>query len=118
MFRLHLLGQVIQKQWPEVTLKQHQFSMKVSHDVDSPSLYQFKPWKTIIRIMAGHLLKRRDIKAFIQAPYIKLTAGKRLHPHNTFDWLMDISEANKLTSAFYFICGSTSSMDADYRKRP
>lgn len=115
---LHLLGQVIQKQWPLVELKQHQFSMKVSHDVDSPSMYQFKPWKTIIRMMAGHLLKRRDIKAFLQAPYIKLTAGKRLHqqdPHNTFDWLMDISEANNLTSAFYFICGRTSTMDADYQ---
>ena len=114
---LHVLGQVIQKQWPQVELKQHQFSMKVSHDVDSPSLYQFKSWKTIIRMMAGHLLKRRDIKAFLQAPYIKLTAGKRLHPqdpHNTFDWLMDVSEKNGLTSAFYFICGTTSNMDADY----
>lgn len=115
---LHVLGQVIRKQWPQVELKQQEFSMKVSHDVDSPSLYQFKPWKTIIRMMAGHLLKRRDIKAFLQAPYIKLTAGKRLHPqdpHNTFDWLMDISEANNLTSAFYFICGTTSNMDADYQ---
>src|SRR5690554_6279374 len=115
---LHLLGQVIQKQWPQVELKQHEFSMKVSHDVDSPSLYQFKPWQTIIRMMAGHLLKRRDIKAFLQAPYIKLSAGKRLHPqdpHNTFDWLMDVSEKNGLTSAFYFICGTTSNMDADYQ---
>ena len=92
---LHVLGQVIQKQWPQVELKQHEFSMKVSHDVDSPSLYQFKPWQTIIRMMAGHLLKRRDLKAFLQAPYIKLSAGKRLHPqdpYNTFDWLMDVSE--------------------------
>lgn len=115
---LHVLGQVIQKQWPQVELKQHEFSMKVSHDVDSPSLYQFKPWQTIIRMMAGHLLKRRDIKAFLQAPYIKLSAGKRLHPqdpHNTFDWLMDVSEKNGLTSAFYFICGTTSNMDADYQ---
>lgn len=115
---LHVLGQVIQKQWPQVELKQHEFSMKVSHDVDSPSLYQFKPWQTIIRMMAGHLLKRRDIKAFLQAPYIKLSAGKRLHPkdpYNTFDWLMDVSEKNGLTSAFYFICGTTSNMDADYQ---
>lgn len=115
---LHVLGQVIQKQWPQVELKQHEFSMKVSHDVDSPSLYQFKPWQTIIRMMAGHLLKRRDLKAFLQAPYIKLSAGKRLHPqdpHNTFDWLMDVAEKNGLTSAFYFICGTTSNMDADYQ---
>lgn len=115
---LHVLGQVIQKVWPNIGLKQHQFSMKVSHDVDSPSLYSFKSWKVIIRMMAGHLLKRRDIKAFLQAPYIKLTTGKRLHPkdpYNTFDWLMDVSEKNGLTSAFYFICGTTSNMDADYQ---
>jgi hypothetical protein len=113
----HILGQVIEKQWPQVVLKKHQFSIKVSHDVDSPSQYQFKPWKTIFRMMAGHLLKRRDIKAFFQAPYIKLTAGEGLHkqdPHNTFDWIMAISEANNLTSAFYFICGRTSNKDADY----
>ncbi|UJF25316.1 polysaccharide deacetylase family protein [Suttonella sp. R2A3] len=114
---LYVLGQVIEKVWPNIKLKQHQFSMKVSHDVDSPSLYQFKSWKTIIRMMGGHLLKRHDLKSFFQSPYIKVTAGSRLHnqdPHNTFDWLMDVSEVNNLTSAFYFICGRTSELDADY----
>jgi len=115
---LDVLGQVMRKTWPEIKLKRHQFSMKVSHDVDSPSLYSFKPWKTIARMMAGHALKRRDLKAFLQAPLIKLTTGKQLHrqdPHNTFDWLMDVSEQHNLTSAFYFICGRTSNMDADYQ---
>jgi hypothetical protein len=118
---LNILGQVIQKQWPQAGLKQHQFSMKVSHDVDSPSLYQFKSWKATLRMMVGHLLKRCDIKAFVSAPVksfkVKLNAGKGLHledPHNTFDWIMDMSDANNLTSAFYFICGRTSNMDADY----
>lgn len=115
---LHVLGQVIQKQWPQVELKQHQFSMKVSHDVDNPSLYAFKPWKTIIRMMVGHLLKRRDLTATLHAPWLKLTGTKQIpnqDPYNTFDWLMDISETNNLTSAFYFICGTTSNMDADYQ---
>ena len=31
-----MLGQVIKKQWSQVELKQYEFSMKVSHDVDSP----------------------------------------------------------------------------------
>ncbi|MGE8498730.1 MAG: polysaccharide deacetylase family protein, partial [Pseudomonas sp.] len=36
-------------------------------------------------------------------------------PYNTFDWLMDVSEANNLKSAFYFICGCTDkARDADY----
>jgi hypothetical protein len=84
--------------------------MRVSHDVDQPSLYAFKPWKTIGRMMAGHILKRRDPKAFVTAPYVKLATRDRLieaDPYNTFDWLMDVSEANGLKSAFYFICGKT-----------
>lgn len=115
---LHILGQVMQLVWPALELKRHQFSMKVSHDVDSPSLYAFKSWKTIIRMMVGHLLKRRDLKAFLQAPYIKFNSVNSLNnldPFNTFDWLMDVSEANNLNSAFYFICGRTDpELDADY----
>lgn len=115
---LHVLGQVIVKLWPHVQLRQHQFSMKVSHDVDSPSLYAFKSWKMITRMMAGHLLKRRDLKATLQAPWLKLRSGKAIaaaDPHNTFDWIMRQSEQHGLTSAFYFICGGHDARDADYQ---
>jgi len=115
---LHLLGQVIQRQWPGVELKRHQFSIKVSHDVDRPSLYAFKPWSTIVRMMVGHIIKRRDLKAFYTAPFIKLFTQNELNgmdPYNTFDWLMDVSEENNLKSAFYFICGKTNQeYDAEY----
>lgn len=114
---LMILGQVIQRVWPSIELKQHEFSIKVSHDVDTPSLYGFQSWLTIGRMMAGHLLKRRDLKAFFTAPFVKLTTRNQLHradPCNTFDWLMDVSEANNLQSAFYFICGGNHPHDADY----
>jgi hypothetical protein len=115
---LHILGQVIQKVWPQIKLKEHEFSIKVSHDVDSPSLYAFKPWRHVLRAMAGHILKRRDVKAFCLAPYIKITSRKQLSkydPHNTFEWLMDMSDKYNLKSAFYFICGHTSDIDGDYQ---
>lgn len=115
---LNVLGQVIKRQWPGIQLKRHEFQMRVSHDVDQPSLYAFKPWKTIARMMAGHLFKRRDPAAFFTAPYVKLATKDTLinaDPFNTFDWLMDVSEANGLRSAFYFICGRTDpNKDADY----
>jgi len=115
---LDLLGQVIRRQWPGITLKRHEFRIRVSHDVDQPSLYAFKPWRQIGRMMAGHILKRCDPKAFFTAPYVKLATRDRLieaDPYNTFDWLMDVSEANGLRSAFYFICGKTEpSKDPDY----
>lgn len=115
---LSILGQVIQRVWPRIELKKHQFSIKVSHDVDSPSLYGFKPWSTIGRMMAGHLLKRRNLKAFFTAPYVKLSTFTQLHkndPFNTFEWLMNVSESNNLKSAFYFISGRTNpEKDSDY----
>jgi hypothetical protein len=114
---LHILGQVIQRNWPGIELKQHAFSMKVSHDVDEPSLYAFKSYRTIGRMMAGHLFKRHDVQAFFTAPYVRLATKDVLHkldPYNTFEWLMDVSDANNLKSAFYFICGGNHSYDADY----
>ncbi|MCO4322425.1 polysaccharide deacetylase family protein [Aliidiomarina quisquiliarum] len=92
--------------------------MKVSHDVDAPSRYGFGSAKSILKNMAGDVLKRRDIKGAMIAPWVRLNSGQKLHPadpYNTFDWLMDVSEKNGLTSAFYFICGTTSNMDADYQ---
>ncbi len=114
---LCILGQVIALTWPGLPLKRHYFNIKVSHDVDTPSLYAFQSWQTVIRMMLGHLLKRRNIRAFIDALRVKLGARQRLHhadPYNTFDMIMDISERHGLRSAFYFICGKTDCHDADY----
>lgn len=115
---LIILGQVIERVWPGIRLKKHQFSIRMSHDVDRPSLYGFQPWSAILRMMAGHLLKRRDLGAFFQAPRIKLGTKDRLHPEdpfNTFEWLMDVAEQHGQRSAFYFICGRTDPrFDADY----
>lgn len=115
---LIILGQVIERIWPSLELKRHEFSIKVSHDVDSPSQYAFKSWTTISRIMAGNLLKRHDLKGFFNAPYVKLATRYQLNPadpFNTFDWLMSVSEANDLQSAFYFICGRTNpTFDGSY----
>ena len=115
---LHILGQVIQRIWPMLELKQHYFSMKVSHDVDAPSRYGFSSAKSLARSVAGDIIKRRDFKGALAAPLIRLNSSKRLHPadkFNTFDWIMDQSEKNNLVSAFYFICGRTDpSKDADY----
>lgn len=114
---LHVLGQVISKTWPGIELKQHTFSMKVSHDVDAPSRYGFASAKGLLRAMAGDVLKRGDFKNPIRAPWIKLNSRKKIHPsdpYNTFEWIMDLSDQHGLTSAFYFICGRTSNLDADY----
>lgn len=115
---LHILGQVIQKQWPELEIKTHQFSIKLSHDVDIPSRYGFSSPKAMLKSMAGDIVKRRDLKGALTAPLVRFNSQSRLHPldsFNTFNWIMDQSEQNNLTSAFYFICGRTdTTKDANY----
>ncbi len=115
---LHVLGQVIQRLWPHLPLRQHRFAIRVSHDVDRPSRYGFCSTRAILRVMAGDLLKRRYLRSAWLAPWVRLNSRLMLHPadlDNTFDWLMDTSERHGLTSAFYFICGRTDTRrDADY----
>jgi hypothetical protein len=115
---LHILGQVMQRTWPGIELKQHSFSMKVSHDVDRPSRYGFLSVPALVRAMAGDVIKRGDLKNAILAPWIRANSRNKLHgsdPVNTFDWIMDVSEHHDLQSAFYFICGHTDPHDADYQ---
>ena len=115
---LHLLGQVIARSWPNLLLRNNTFSIAVSHDADRPSFYAFANYYQVSRAITGDLLKRRDLKAAMQAVRIWTSSKKELHPSdplNTFDWLMDISERHGLISAFYFICGRTDpAKDASY----
>ena len=115
---LNILGQVILRVWPGIELKQHLFTMKVSHDVDMPARYAFQNFKGLVRIMGGDVLVRRDIATALKSPWIWLNSRQAIHPKdpaNTFDWLMKQSEENGLNSAFYFICGRTdTTKDAKY----
>lgn len=115
---LQILGQVLLRQWPGLTLKKHRFSVQVSHDVDRPSRYGFRSPLALGRVMLSDLLLRRWWKSVSLAPLIRLNSGERLQradPYNTFDWIMDLSEEFGLKSAFYFICGRTDvAKDADY----
>lgn len=115
---LCILGQVIQRQWPSLILKNHSFDMKVSHDVDQPSRSGFLKPKQLIRSIAHHAIKKRDARNTINTVWVGLNSKNKLHssdPYNTFDWIMDLSEEQGLRSAFYFIVGNNDPHDADYR---
>lgn len=115
---LDLLAQVMQRQWPNMVLKQNRFRTLVSHDVDHPSRYGFRTVTQLFRAMGGDIVRRRDFKGFFLAPWIHRSTKTRLHPAdpwNTFEWIMDISEKHGIRSAFYFICGRTNpAYDAFY----
>jgi len=114
---LHILGQAIQRVWPGLPLKQHRLEMKVSHDVDTPSRYGFRSLPALLRVMAGDILKRGDLRGLL-APWVRFNTKKHLHTadaFNTFDWVMDVSERHGLTSAFYFTCDHHGTpYDSDY----
>ncbi len=114
---LLILGQIIEKTWKNIELKKHQFSMKVSHDVDRPSFFGFSSFPQLLKKMRWSLL-RKDFLSVIYAPAVWLQTPNTLHlkdPYNTFTWLMDLSEQHNLKSAFYFICGVTDKKyDATY----
>ncbi|HUG58394.1 MAG TPA: polysaccharide deacetylase family protein [Candidimonas sp.] len=115
---LAILAQAVQRTWPQLPLNQHTFSVIPTHDVDTPARYGFLSFKQLLRAMAGDVVRRRKPVDAIKAPAIWLRSKKQLHAHdpfNTFNWIMDISEQNAITSAFYFICGRTEpSLDALY----
>lgn len=114
-----VLSQAMQKLWPDLPLTQHTFSMRVSHDVDSPSRYGFASFKQLLHLMASNAIRGYHRLNVLEAPLTWLGTRNKLYkndPFNTFDWIMDHSERDGLKSAFYFICGRTNpELDAQYQ---
>ncbi|RTZ42585.1 hypothetical protein EKL30_11740 [Candidimonas sp. SYP-B2681] len=116
-----ILAQVVHRLWPRLELIEHTFSMIPSHDVDTPARYGFTSFGRLLFTMAGDVVRRHKPIEALQAPRIWAGSKEMLHsadPFNTFNWIMDVSEQNGITSAFYFICGRTlRSRDANYDVR-
>ncbi len=105
---LEILWCCLKHLWFKLERKPRQFQLRLSHDVDNPfelTPFSIKRWS---RRMIGDIIVRRNpllavslaingCRAVLNLPY-----QDRL---DTFDWLMDQSEAIGVRSAFYFICG-------------
>lgn len=115
---LDILGQVINKCWPEIILKKHQFRINLTHDVDSVSRYAFQPFLGYAKRVANDLFLKRNIKMAVYSPLIRYGCGSMLSkrdPYNSFEWLMSLSEKKSLKSTFYFMVKqSFRKYDADY----
>jgi hypothetical protein len=89
-------------------LSHYDFQMFLSHDVDQPTYYYFRSPLRIVYTMVKDFLRDRDFKKLISFPFKnwrKIDVLLKGDPYNTFEWLMDISEKNKVKSCFYFQCG-------------
>ncbi len=94
--------------------KQLNFSILPTHDIDF--LFKFPSFKKFIKTFAGDILKRRDLKmaTYTLKSYFFMRRNKTKDPYDTFDYFMNISEANNLKSRFYFIAGKKGEADVKY----
>ena len=95
--------------------KKREFELILTHDVDN--LYFWKSGGQLLRILIGDILKRKDIKlAFNRIKeYFLVKMSKVKDPFDTFDWLMDRSEAIGVKSRFYFMSGGVTKHDNNYK---
>ncbi|HWX43276.1 MAG TPA: polysaccharide deacetylase family protein [Blastocatellia bacterium] len=114
---LELLWSAMQLLWPNLERKQRSFRLGLSHDLDRPFSYQpFQPagW---LRPVAGDLLKRhKPVRALSGLINGGLAVAGLPHedPLDTFDWLMEKSEAAGTASTFYFMAGGDTEYDTGY----
>jgi len=116
---IDILRQLIERMWPQLSIKTPFFQLSPSHDVDFPSCYGFCSKKAMIRRALSRLVNERDYLSLAQAIQVRTNNSQAqlssMDPFNTFNWIMSTSERNGLVSAFYFMAGRTNLlMDGDY----
>jgi len=98
-----------------LVFKEKKFELVLTHDVDEMQIW--KSWKQVFRVALGDIVKRRDIALAFErvAEYFLIKREKIKDPFDTFDWLMDKSEAIGVKSRFYFMSGGVTKFDNRYK---
>lgn len=111
---VEMLWNMLQKLGCSQKRKQRNFEIIPTHDIDF--LFKFNSPKDLIKAVAGDLIKRKSIKLAFKtfSDYFKVKSGKIKDPYDTFDYFMNISEANNVKSNFYFIAGHKNEPDVRY----
>jgi hypothetical protein len=99
---VELLWDALVRSWPRLRRRPRAFAVILTHDVDDPLATLDHGPGEVVRQFAGDVVRRR-------APGLALRRARSLlgdrsfDPHNTFDFLMDVSERHGLRSAFNFL---------------
>ena len=114
-----LLGAAIRVRWPEVepSVEAAPFQLRLTHDIDNPFAAWGRSAKSVVRSVAGDIVRRRDpgLAAARATAWLDLRSGRvDRDPLATFDALMDVSESHGLRSQFYFLSGTDRSVQ-DFR---
>lgn len=115
---VEVLWRCIKYLWPGAERKQDIFTTMVTHDVDAPFEYLFRPSWRAVRVFGGDILKRKSPGlAFRRAAEwfnVKQLGKWEADPFYTFESIMDLSDRYGSRSAFYFMAGGCSAKDGDY----
>ncbi|HOV65529.1 MAG TPA: polysaccharide deacetylase family protein [Bacillota bacterium] len=117
---VEILWACIARLWPGLQRRGHEYKAFLTHDVDEPFGVKDQSIPRILKRVAGDVLVRRSPRTAVRRLCSLVRPGEaceRLDPNNTFDWLMDESEAMGLESAFYFMAGTKSDYDSGYDLR-
>ncbi|MDK2886982.1 MAG: hypothetical protein PWP54_1562 [Thermosipho sp. (in: thermotogales)] len=91
--------------------KKRVFSFVLTHDVDFA--FRFLSFSSVIKTLAGDIVKRRSLKGFTDN--IKRLLFRK-DPYDTYDYLMDVSESLGVRSYFFLHSSSSSKFDNDNEK--
>ncbi len=83
--------------------KSRNFTPLITHDVDF--ILRWYSFRHLLKALGADLIRKKDLKNFIMdlGDYTRVISGKKKDPFDTFDYLMKLSEENRLTSHFFFL---------------
>jgi hypothetical protein len=105
-----LLWAAIISKWPFMKRKDHVFSKSLSCDVDSPFVFESKSIVKSVRLVAGDLFARGDLKQALKSTlnYVYSKANNYSYDdHYTFGSFMDSAEKSDQKVTFNFICSNS-----------
>lgn len=89
-----------------IKFKTHKSQMFVTCDVDNPFDHTVRDCKILLRTCLGDIIKRRSIlecASRVRRYFFNKFCNYKYDKNYTFDWYMDVCEANNLKASFYFI---------------
>lgn len=112
---IELLWNLLAKPGLNLQRNKAEFKLFLTHDVDD--MYFYKSFKQILRLSAGDVIKRKDLKSAINRykEYFLVKQEKMKDPFDTFDFLMDKSEELGFKSRFYFLSGGVTKYENNFK---
>ncbi len=112
---VEMLKSMLLKLDSSLEFEEREYQLFLTHDVDE--LYKWKSWKQVFKVAVGDVVKRKSISLALErfSEYFLIKREKINDPFDTFDWLMDKSEAIGVKSRFYFMSGGVTTYDNRYK---